>query len=126
MLKVITLTCTVTREDFSFKQIYHYLSQIELNYVQHLEAEPVLTIETRDLLSGKVLDVLDIVGEMSQPIFNQRSEIENRWTMTCKDADAARDGWIREYTNLHKPYDRLKNRAYNLFCKINDIPEEES
>jgi hypothetical protein len=117
MIKTITLTCTVTRQDFSFKQIYHYLEQIELKYLKNQK----LSAAAKQTLSDKVLDVLDIVGEMSLPIFNKRDEIERKWMVGCTNREAARDSWLKEYSQLHKPYDKLKDRAYDIFCQINGI-----
>jgi hypothetical protein len=125
MLKNITLTCTITREDFSFSKIYRYLDDVEIKYDKLLEDDPYLPAELREALADKVLDVLNLVGEMSQPLFNKRVEIEDRWHRTCLDAEKAKWGWIDEYIQLHRPYDRLKNRAYYLFCKINNIPDHE-
>jgi hypothetical protein len=126
MLKMITLTCTVNREDFSFSQIKHYLAKISDTYSKLIIEDGEISPEVKEFLSNKIYEVLEIVGEMSQPIFNTRHEIEDRWMLKCKDAKAARDSWIKEYTALHKPYDKLKDQAYDLFCQINEISEDEA
>lgn len=125
MIKDITLTVQVDRNDFSFKQIKHYIDKVEQTYNKFLNHG--LDKDMKEILSNKILDVLEIVGEMSLPLFKRRKEIEEKWSRSFPDdPEAARDGWLDEYHKLHKPYDKIKDRAYDLFCKINSIPEKDA
>jgi DNA-binding transcriptional MerR regulator len=125
MLKMITLTLSVKREDFSFSQIKHYLQSLETTYSKTIISDGELSPSFKEILTDRIYEVLEIIGEMSQPIFNRRQEIENRWMRDCSDHQTALEGWIKEYTSLHKPYDKLKDQAYHLFCRVNEIPEDD-
>lgn len=124
MIKDITLTCTVDRADINFNEIIAFLKKIETSYNKFLKHG--ITTEIKKTLSDQLIDLLEIIGEMSIPVFNKRKEIENKWSLLITDNPAkAREEWIKEYRRLHRPYDKLKDRTYSLFCQINSIPEKD-
>lgn len=65
--------------------------------------------------------ILDKLGALSTPAFNQENEIEDLYISHYKHApELGRTLYLECITKIHKPYDRLKNHAHDLIDEIEE------
>lgn len=60
---------------------------------------------------------LDLLGELSLPIFQMRVDMEKRYLNEYGYREGRRM-FIEHYTSLHKPYDELKEVVFELIEKL--------
>lgn len=68
--------------------------------------------------------VLYAVGEFSEDIFVLRPEMERKYTEMYPQSPAlGKKLYLEHYEGLHKPYNKLKNRAFKLIQLLDPIDE---
>ena len=83
-----------------------------------------LSEERRKYFLSLTTDILYLIGEHSQPIFDLREVIEKEYTTKyLKSPALGKKLYLEYYEGLHKPYDRLKNRAFKLIKLIDPTNE---
>ena len=89
----------------------------EITYFKDLGVE--LTRTQRKVMYAKISELLDLIGELSKPIFNSRIAIEESYRKKYdKQPALGKKLWLDHYEGLHKPYDQLKNKCWNLLSKL--------
>lgn len=69
-------------------------------------------------------DILYLVGELSQDIFDLRITMETEYNKYYSKSPAlGKKLYLEHYQELHKPYDKLKNRAFKLIKMIDPTNE---
>lgn len=73
-------------------------------------------------LSKKVINVLDHLARLSEPAFNIQDEIRDLYMDRYSHSPNLGHSLFRGCCeNLHKPYDKLKNRAFDLLETIDSV-----
>ena len=69
-------------------------------------------------------DILYIIGDLSQAIFDLRTIMEEAYTHKyLKSPALGKKLYLEHYEGLHKPYDRLKNKTFKLIQLIDPSNE---
>jgi len=60
-------------------------------------------------------DILYLIGEYSQPIFDLRTTMEEAYSKKyIKTPALGKELYLKHYESLHKPYDKIKNKVFKL------------
>lgn len=69
-----------------------------------------------------VEDILYALADLSIPYFRINEDLRNYYLIKYKkDPNLSRMLYLNRYSELHKPYDVLKNKCYLLFRKLEKI-----
>jgi hypothetical protein len=88
-----------------------------------------LAVKNQKSINGKihtelfeeVIRVLDYTGALSEPAFRIEAELEELYFKRYKNSPAlARKLWQDHYSMIHKPYTRLKNRAFRMLDELDE------
>ena len=85
-------------------------------YSFYTEADATNDIDEKvyDELVEQITTILYKVGGLTVPLFNLRDAIEEEYTLQYRHSpELARKLWRDEYSALHKPYDKLKNKCFD-------------
>jgi hypothetical protein len=92
------------------------------NNVRSIETNSSITDEIHLKTYEEVCRILDYVGNLSKPIFEIETEIEDLYVLKFPHSpELARKLWQEHYEELHHPYNILKNRCFRL---LDDLDEE--
>jgi len=101
------------------KQATKLLESVEKDLNWHEQVKRELTFTQRKEYILKVSLLLDAIGELSRSRFDVREEIESKYMEYYSNQPAlGQTLWLKYYESLHKPYDKIKNKCFNLIEKI--------
>ena len=70
--------------------------------------------------------VLDLVGELSMTRFDVRDSLEEKYKIQyCKSPELGKKLYLEHYESIHKPYDKIKNKCFELLGRIDPKNEIE-
>ena len=96
----------------------------DLNWYKEMKKEPTLTVRKEQVYI--VATVHDSVGALSWTRFEIREPLEEEYSK--KYSHAPKLGkmlYLQHYEGLHKPYDQLKKKCFDLMNKIDPKSEIE-
>jgi len=92
------------------KSVNHYNINVEL-----------ITDNQFIILYERIIKVLDYVGRLSMPAFFIENELEELYKINYLHApQLGKMLWLEHYEEIHKPYNKLKNRCFKL---LDDLDE---
>ena len=66
-----------------------------------------------------IIVVLDYLGNLSLPAFETQNELEEMYKMKfLRSPELGKKLWLDHYGEIHKPYNKLKNRCYRLIDEL--------
>lgn len=95
------------------------LKRSEKDYKWYRDNDKEMPLSKKKQLVYVVSTVLDAVGELSQPAFDVREKMEEDYNLKyLKSPALGKELFLKHYESLHKPYDKLKNKCFDLLNKI--------
>jgi hypothetical protein len=88
-----------------------------------------LKVKNKKLINGKIhteifeeiIRVLDYLGGLSKPAFRIETELEEMYFRQYRNSPAlAKKLWLDHYTLIHRPYTKLKNRAFRMLDELDE------
>lgn len=106
------------------KKAYNLLIKLSTKFDQ-LNKFNEINEKERNILVADIITILELIGEMTDPLFAIRDDIEAKYFAKVKDPEIARKLFLNEYEALHKPYDYVKNFGWNLYYKMMNLNDDE-
>lgn len=101
------------------EQAINILSKVEKDYKWYRDSSSVIPISKKQVLVYMTATVLDLVGELSMTRFDVRETMEQEYhTKFPQSPELGKKLYLDHYENLHKPYDKIKNKCFDLLSKI--------
>lgn len=73
-------------------------------------------------LRDRIEDLIYAVGDLSIPYFRISNDLRDYYIkLNNNNPEKGRDDFLSRYEELHEPYNKLKNKCYVLFRKIEKI-----
>lgn len=74
-----------------------------------------------ETLYTRITKALYYVGKLSMPAFNIEEKLEEEYFNVYQHApELARKLWLDHYSEIHRPYNILKNRLFRLFDELDE------
>ena len=100
------------------------LARSDKDYKWYRDNDKEIPLPKKKQLVFVVSTVLDAVGELSQPAFDVRESMEEEYNKKyIKSPALGKQLFLKEYELLHKPFDKLKNKCFDLLTKIDPTGE---
>jgi len=124
------LSETTNHEPLSIKDIpelkkaFSIIHKINEKY-KIIKEQRIIYETEKQSLSNDIITILELIGEMTDPLFACREKLESNYFTKISDPVLARKMFLNEYESMHKPYDQVKNIAWALYYKINNLKDDE-
>jgi hypothetical protein len=94
----------------------------ELNQLIRLPATSKFDDNAHENLYERIIQMLDYVGELSNPAFRINDELEEMYTKQyIHSPQLGKQLWLEHLDKLHHPYDLLKNRCFRLLDDLDEF-----
>jgi hypothetical protein len=93
--------------------------------VEVIKGKRKIKEEEKHEYANDVLTILQYVGELTDPLFADRDNIEAKHFALIKNPKTAREMFLNEYESKHKPYDQVKKYGWDVFYRIMGIKDIE-
>ena len=103
------------------QNIHAFLLKIKKDYNNKLNRDQldIVLIKKYVYLLEKTLE---LIGELSDHIYDLKSELDDIYTLKYSNSPImGQNLFNKHYYDLHKPYDKLKNMAWQLLFEINRV-----
>jgi hypothetical protein len=109
------------------QEVEALLNKLQTKIKTFKKQEKTFTIEQEEAIVKLSTDLLYMVGELSMPIFALREEMEEAYSKKyVKSPALGKKLYLEQYENVHKPYDKLKNKAFKIINHFEPFEEEET
>ena len=110
-----------TLQDHSkeLEQARRLIAKADKDYKYFKELGQEIPTTKKKKLIYIVSTVLDAIGEMSLTRQAVRNKMEEDYTQKyLQSPELGKNLFLTEYEKIHKPYDKLKNKCFDLLFKI--------
>ena len=95
------------------------LSKVEKEYKWYRDTKVEIPHRKMHTLVYMTSTVLDLIGELSMTRFDVRDSMEEDYKKKYLNSPAlGKKIFLEHYEGLHKPYDKVKNKCFDLLRKI--------
>jgi len=102
------------------EKITGVLNRIEKEWKWYKDTARSLTDDQKYAMCYIVNHALDVIGVLSITRFDARTKLEELYDLKYKHSpELGKTLYLEHYESLHKPYDKLKVKCFNLLAKIN-------
>jgi hypothetical protein len=85
-----------------------------------------MPLKSKKKLVYMISTVLEATGEMSLTRFDIREDLEQQYNKHYLQSPAlGKELFLKHYEKLHKPYDKIKNKCFDLLKKVDPQNEIE-
>jgi hypothetical protein len=92
------------------------------NKFKVLECRNMISDKEHLMMFEEVVRVLDYVGRLSMPAFAIEEDMERLYVMRYPHSpELAKALWLEHFSNVHHPYNLLKNRCFKLIDELDEL-----
>jgi hypothetical protein len=96
------------------------LKVLKMQFLKHI-TENNFTGDKHDKLFDETVKLLFCVGQLSEDVFNLSDELLEYYNQQHPhSAQDAKNVYKKEYSSMHKPYDRFKNNCYSFLEELDE------
>lgn len=108
-------------KDKEFKILKNYLKGL-FNKFEIFKIKPNTTIDDLEGLKDRTIDILLMFGDVSDPFFEIRDELKDKYTWRYISSPAiGRKIFLEHFANIHHKFDFQKNKCYDLIDEIDEF-----
>lgn len=110
----------------SKKERAELVEEREIANAELIKLENKLSSDQKEKVTKLLSDILYKVGDMSIPIFEIRETMEEKYAKKyVKSPALGKKLYLEHYENVHKPFDKLKNRTFKVINILDPFDDEE-
>ena len=124
-MKKLDIELELPNHDIDLERAKNILDKAERDIVWFKTKQIDIPDRKKQVLTHTIDVVLNGVGLMSQSRFDVRDKLEEEYSKAfIKQPALGKELYLKHYESLHKPFDKLKNKCFNLFYKLDNINED--
>jgi len=114
MNKYESVVIEIPNHECELEEVEKNLDKL-LKKIERAAKREDFTRETKEQCTEFVIRLLERTGDLSVWAFNECESLEKKYyKLYPKQPELAKVLFLEHYEKIHNPYDRLKNRLYNV------------